>query len=116
MGYGTTLAAAAAGQTGASPQRDRAAELQGSQKAIYKIEKHNDEDVKVLEGFEPVSEGTLSSEEFDQVARDLTAFLSYVGEPIQMKRKSLGIWVLLFIAGFSVVAYKLKKEYWKDVH
>ncbi|MEJ2609244.1 MAG: cytochrome c1 [Candidatus Thiodiazotropha sp.] len=90
--------------------------LQGSQKAIYKTEKHNGEDVEVFEGFEPVSEGTLSSEEFDQVARDLTAFLSYVGEPIQMKRKSLGIWVLLFIIGFFVVAYKLKKEYWKDVH
>ena len=51
-----------------------------------------------------------------QVARDLTAFLSYIGEPIQMERKRLGVWVLLFIAVFFVLAYLLKKEYWKDVH
>ncbi len=92
-------------------------ELQGTQKAVYKLEtdakgnKH-----EVFEGFEPVTPGTLSAEEYDQVARDLTAFLSYVGEPIQMERKRLGMWVLLFIAVFFVLAYLLKKEYWKDIH
>ena len=50
------------------------------------------------------------------MARDLTAFLSYIGEPIQMERQRLGLWVLLFIAVFFVLAYLLKKEYWKDVH
>jgi len=58
----------------------------------------------------------MSPEEFDVAMRDLTAFLSYVGEPIQMERKRIGVWVLLFIAVFFVLAYLLKKEYWKDVH
>jgi ubiquinol-cytochrome c reductase cytochrome c1 subunit len=58
----------------------------------------------------------LSAEEFDGVARDLTEFLSYVGEPAQLKRKSMGKWVLLFIGIFFIFAYLLKKEYWKDVH
>ena len=92
-------------------------ELQGLQKAVYKTEKdsagHNTE---VFDHFEMVTPGALSTEEYDEVARDLTAFLVYIGEPIQMERKQLGVWVLLFIAVFFVFAYLLKKEYWKDVH
>ncbi len=92
-------------------------ELQGLQKAVYKMEKDaGGNDVEKLDHLEPVTQGLLSKEEYDQVARDLTAFLSYVGEPIQMERKRLGVWVLLFIAVFFVLAYLLKKEYWKDVH
>ncbi len=91
--------------------------LQGTQKAIFKTETDAQGNEHVMfEGFESVTPGTLSPEEYDEVARDLTAFLSYVGEPIQMERKRLGIWVLLFIAVFFVVAYLLKKEYWKDIH
>jgi ubiquinol-cytochrome c reductase cytochrome c1 subunit len=92
-------------------------QLQGSQKAVYKVEKDSaGNDTEVFDHFEPVTPGTLSPEEFDQVARDLTAFLTYVGEPIQMERKHLGVWVLLFIAVFFVLAYLLNKEYWKDIH
>jgi ubiquinol-cytochrome c reductase cytochrome c1 subunit len=92
-------------------------ELQGTQKAVYKTVKDaSGHDVEEFDRFEPVTPGLLSAEEYDQVARDLTAFLSYVGEPIQMERKRLGIWVLLFIAVFFVLAYLLKKEYWKDIH
>jgi len=92
-------------------------ELQGTQKAVYRTEKDaKGNDHEVFDHFEPVTPGLLSAEEYDEVARDLTAFLSYVGEPIQMERKRLGIWVLLFIAVFFVVSYLLKKEYWKDIH
>ena len=92
-------------------------ELQGAQKAVFKIVKDSaGNDTQQFDHFEPVTPGTLSPEEYDQVARDLTAFLSYIGEPIQMERRRLGVWVLLFIAVFFVLAYLLKKEYWKDVH
>jgi ubiquinol-cytochrome c reductase cytochrome c1 subunit len=92
-------------------------ELQGDQKPVYRKEKDTSgKEVEVFDHFEPVSPGLLSPEEYDQVARDLTAFLSYVGEPIQMERKRLGIWVLAFLGVFFVLAYLLKKEYWKDVH
>ncbi|MCU7842458.1 MAG: cytochrome c1 [Candidatus Thiodiazotropha sp. (ex Monitilora ramsayi)] len=92
-------------------------ELQGAQKAVFKTVKDSaGNDTQQFDHFEPVTPGTLSPEEYDQVARDLTAFLSYIGEPIQMERRRLGVWVLLFIAVFFVLAYLLKKEYWKDVH
>jgi ubiquinol-cytochrome c reductase cytochrome c1 subunit len=86
--------------------------LQGMQKADF--QEH--EGQKVFEKFEQVTPGTMTPEEFDGAARDLTAFLSYIGEPIQMERRALGWKVLLFIAIFFVLAYLLKKEYWKDVH
>lgn len=86
--------------------------LQGMQRAVFKQEDGR----KHFERFELAEPGSLSPEEFDGAMRDLTAFLSYVGEPIQLERKRLGVWVLLFIAVFFVLAYLLKKEYWKDVH
>jgi ubiquinol-cytochrome c reductase cytochrome c1 subunit len=42
--------------------------------------------------------------------------LSYIGEPVQMERKALGVKVIIFLLFFFVVAIMLKKEYWKDVH
>jgi ubiquinol-cytochrome c reductase cytochrome c1 subunit len=86
--------------------------LQGLQKAVF--QEHDGQ--KVFEKFEQVTPGSMSPEEFDGAMRDLTAFLTYVGEPIQMERRAMGKWVLLFIAVFFVLAYLLKKEYWKDVH
>ena len=56
-----------------------------------------------------------SEAEFDQDVRDITNFLDYVGEPAKLIRTSLGVWVLLFLGVLLVLAYLLKKEYWKDV-
>jgi ubiquinol-cytochrome c reductase cytochrome c1 subunit len=60
--------------------------------------------------------GSLSAEQYDQVARDITAFLAYVGEPAALKRESIGVWAVLFLALFTLLAYFLKQEYWRDVH
>jgi len=66
--------------------------------------------------FSPAMGGTLTTEEYDVVIRDLTNFLEYVGEPNKLERKSIGYGVLLFIFIFFIIAYFLKKEYWKDIH
>ena len=47
--------------------------------------------------------------------RDTVNFLEYIGEPVQAKRQSLGFLVIAFLAFFTLLAYALKKEYWKDV-
>jgi ubiquinol-cytochrome c reductase cytochrome c1 subunit len=91
-------------------------ELQGMQKAVFE-EVDGQQVVKELVPVEGAAgQGKMSTEEFDGAMRDLTAFLSYVAEPIQLERKRLGVWVLLFLAVFFVLSYLLKKEYWKDVH
>ncbi|TPH12058.1 cytochrome c1 [Litorilituus lipolyticus] len=64
----------------------------------------------------PAQGGSLTAEEYDEVIRDLTNFLEYVGEPNKLERKALGVKVLIFIFIFFILAYLLKKEYWKDVH
>lgn len=92
-------------------------ELQGMQKAVYEVHKDADgHEAKVLKGFELVQPGSMSPPEFKEAMADLTNFLAYVGEPIQLERQWIGIWVLLFLALLTVVFYLLKKEYWKDVH
>ena len=48
--------------------------------------------------------------------RDIANFLDYAGEPVKAQRESLGIYVMLFLLVGFVLAYLLKKEYWKDVH
>lgn len=87
-------------------------ELEGMKKAITKTVGEK----TVITGYEMVTPGSMSEAEYDQAARDLTAFLAYTGEPIQLKRQQLGVYVLIFLFFFFIVAYMLKKEYWKDIH
>ena len=89
-------------------------DLQGTQKAIYA--KHDGDHGVVLEGLEITEPGQLTPREFDRAIRDLVNFLAFMGEPAKQERISLGIKVLLFLFFFLLVAYFLKKEYWKDVH
>ena len=61
--------------------------------------------------------GEVSAKEFDRYAKDLVAYLVYMGEPAQLQRKQIGYGVLLFLFAIMLpLAYFLKKEYWKDVH
>jgi ubiquinol-cytochrome c reductase cytochrome c1 subunit len=60
--------------------------------------------------------GQQTPEQFDQTARDISAFLEYAGEPAAIQRQSLGVWVILFLAFFTFLAWLLKMEYWRDVH
>jgi len=86
------------------------ASLQGVQRVSHSEDKHR---TNTLELVQP---GNLSKEAYDQVVRDLTNFLTYTGEPMKSERQRLGIYVLLFLGVFFVLAYALKKEYWKDIH
>ncbi len=92
-------------------------ELQGMQKANWEETTGPDGKPHLeLKGLELVEPGTMSPEEYDAMARDLTAYMSWLAEPMQQERKRLGIWVLLFLVVFTGIAYLLKKEYFKDIH
>lgn len=92
-------------------------ELQGIQKAVFRDETDSDGiPVKIFDHFEKVKEGSMSTEEFDGAVNDLVSFLEYVGEPGKLERQELGWKVILFLLLFLVIAYALKKEFWKDVH
>jgi len=90
--------------------------LQGLQEPEYEKVMHGDVEVDELEGFKQVQAGKLSPEEYDAFVTDLTNFMVYLAEPIQVERRSMGWKVLLFLVVLFGFAYALKKEYWKDIH
>jgi ubiquinol-cytochrome c reductase cytochrome c1 subunit len=73
---------------------------------------------KTADGFliQEHERGRLSEAEYERAITDIAAFLTYVGEPARLKRESLGVWVILFFSLFTLMAWLLKKEYWRDVH
>lgn len=87
-------------------------QLQGQQKPVFHLV-DGQQQIEKLVISEP---GKLTEQEFDLMVNDLVNFLVYVGEPVQLERQRLGKYVLFFLLIFSVVAYKLKKEYWQDIH
>lgn len=52
---------------------------------------------------------------FDQDVADISNFLGWMAEPMQRERRQLGVWVLLFLSIFFVVAWRLNAAYWKNV-
>ena len=91
-------------------------ELQGFRNAVFEREQGEDgASSEHFAGFEPVTAGSLSDEDFDAFVRDTANFLEYISEPIRSERRVLGTWVLMFLIFFYIVASMLKKQIWKDV-
>ncbi len=91
-------------------------ELQGVQQAVW--EGHPDAQGNVqkqFKEFELAKPGTMSPDEFDSFVRDTVTFLEYIGEPARLQREALGFPVIAFLVFFTLLAWALKKEYWKDV-
>lgn len=60
-------------------------------------------------------QGSMTPDQFDATISDLINFLSYAAHPYEEAQHSLGWWVLGFLVILLVLAYYLKKEYWKDI-
>lgn len=91
--------------------------LQGYQRAVYDGESDAAHSAvhKKFKGFELEAAGELKPEQYEQFVRDTVNFLDYIGEPMQLERRNLGMRVLAFLFVFFLLAYFLKKEFWKDV-
>ena len=87
-------------------------ELQGYQTAVFSTDENG---VQHFDHFETASAGKLSPEQFDAFVRDTANFLAYISEPVRSERRVLGVWVLIFLAFFLILASMLKKQIWKDV-
>lgn len=91
-------------------------ELQGLPTPITEeVEEHGHTVTKVV-GVETDGSGEMSVGEYDRAARDLTNFLAYVGEPSRLESEALGLKVIGFLVILFILAFMLKKEYWRDVH
>jgi ubiquinol-cytochrome c reductase cytochrome c1 subunit len=93
-------------------------ELQGIRTAKFEDKKDPHEEGKTVHefaGFETVKAGKLSEQEYDSAVADLVSYLDWMGEPAQGTRKRLGVIVLLYLAFFSLLAWRLNASYWKEV-
>jgi ubiquinol-cytochrome c reductase cytochrome c1 subunit len=91
--------------------------LQGWQQPIYKEVKDSDgNSTKIIAGLKLTTPGQESKGQFAGTVGDLVNFLVYMGEPVKLKRYTIGIWVIAYLLVLLVIVYLLKREYWKDVH
>ena len=93
-------------------------ELQGVRTVKMVEEKDPHEEGKMVHkfaGFEQVKPGQLSQLDYDTAVADLVAYMEWMAEPAQATRKRLGVWVLLFLSLFSLLAWRLNASFWKEV-
>jgi ubiquinol-cytochrome c reductase cytochrome c1 subunit len=93
-------------------------ELQGIRDAKFVEEKDPHDEGRTMQkfvGFEQVTPGKMTAQEYDSAVADLVAFLQWTGEPVQNKRKQLGVIVLLFLSVFAFLAWRLNASYWREV-
>ncbi len=93
-------------------------ELQGVQ--VAKEEEVDDphehgKKVHKFVGFETVKPGKLNKLEYDTAVADLVAYMNWMAEPVATKRRQLGVWVLMFMGLFALIAWRLNASYWKEV-
>ena len=69
----------------------------------------------VFKGFEATSAGQLNAQQYNEAVADLVAFMQWMAEPAQGERVRLGVWVLIFLGVFTVIAWRLNAAFWKDV-
>ncbi len=50
------------------------------------------------------------------MSRDVSTFLTYMANPEMEQRKRMGVRIVLFLAGMTVVTYAVKRKIWADVH
>jgi ubiquinol-cytochrome c reductase cytochrome c1 subunit len=93
-------------------------ELQGPQRAVF-VDVPDAHDPKkvthVFKGLEPIAPGKLTPVQYNEAVADLVAYLQWMSEPVQADRVRLGVWVLLFLAVFTVIAWRLNAAFWKDI-
>jgi ubiquinol-cytochrome c reductase cytochrome c1 subunit len=93
-------------------------ELQGVQSVKMAEEKDPHDEGKMVHkfvGFEQVKPGSMNKLQFDTAVADLVGYMEWMAEPAQQTRKRLGVWVLLFLTGFALLAWRLNASYWKEV-
>ena len=93
-------------------------ELQGQRAAqfVEEVDAHDPtRKTHRFTGYQQLTPGTLSPRDYDSAIGDLVAYLQWMGEPAQGQRMRLGVWVLLFLGVFTVIAWRLNAAYWKDI-
>lgn len=90
-------------------------ELQGVREPVFETMKSHGHDTKVFKEWRQVAPGSMTPQQYDEAVGDLVGFLQWMAEPAQNARVRVGVWVLLFLGLFTVIAWRLNAAYWKNV-
>lgn len=90
-------------------------QLQGSRVPVYATREEDGHEVKVFTGWQQVTAGKMSANEYDAAIGDLVNYLQWMAEPAQNNRKRIGVWVVLFLGVLTLITWRLNAAYWKDI-
>ena len=90
-------------------------ELQGQRRPIYQAVEQHGHNIQVVKGWEQITPGKMTAVEYDAAIGDLVNYLQWMSEPAQNTRVQIGVWVMLFLLIFMVIAWRLNASYWKDI-
>ena len=91
-------------------------ELQGEREPIFETIVSHGHETQVFKGWKQVSPGKLTPLQYDEAVGNLVGYLQWMAEPAQNTRVRVGVWVLLFLGVFTVIAWRLNAAFWKNVH
>ncbi len=94
--------------------------FQGVQEPVYRQREvmidGKPQEIKEISHLNVTTPGSMSTREFNQMVLDIIDFLAYTAEPAKASRQRIGVWVIIFLLICGIVAFFLKKEFWKDIH
>ncbi len=61
------------------------------------------------------SHGAMTPEQFDAMVSDVVNFLAYASNPYQIEQEKMGVFVLIFLVLFFILAFLLKQSYWREI-
>lgn len=72
--------------------------------------------MRTVQKLELEKKGMLSQLEYDTVVADLVNYMTYMSEPAQHDRVTIGLYAIIVLSVLIGLTYAMKKSYWKDVH
>jgi len=90
-------------------------ELQGQRRPVFEAVEQHGHTTQTLKGWEQITPGKMTEREYDEAIGDLVGYLQWMAEPNQNSRVQIGVWVMLFLLIFMVIAWRLNASYWKDI-
>lgn len=93
-------------------------ELQGQHRPVWVTvadPRDPSKTTQAYRGLEQISPGKLTPAQYNEAVADLVAYLHWMSEPVRADRVRIGVWVLLFLGIFTVIAWRLNAVFWKDI-
>jgi len=90
-------------------------QLQGKRVPIYETVQEHGQEVHVFKGWEQVTPGTMTPQQYDQTVADLVNYLQWMAEPAAHTRVRLGLGVLAFLLVLTFFTWRMNAAFWKEV-